>query len=314
MPQFDVLCLGELNPDLILSGIRAEGPRLGTEQAFSDIKLTLGSSTAIACVIMQRLGLQTAMAACIGDDDYGRFCRDALVTEGVDVGQVRVLPDKPTGVTLSLAYPKDRMLLTTYGAMTKLTADMVDAGVLSNVRHIHVGSFFIQKGLQPGLAALFEAARKQGISTSLDTGWDPEETWGSPELDAVLAETDVLLPNEVEFERITATADRTKGFTTLHERGVREVALKLGGAGAVYSGPDGVHTHPGFAATPIDTTGAGDSFNAGYVFGRLKGEAPVQRLARGNACGALTVAAVGGTSGVLNIDAVETILAGAAKG
>lgn len=70
MAEIDVLAVGELNPDLILAGIRADQPRVGTEQEFAGYHLTLGSSTAIACVLMQRLGLATAMSAYVGNDDY----------------------------------------------------------------------------------------------------------------------------------------------------------------------------------------------------------------------------------------------------
>lgn len=137
----DVLCIGELNPDLVLSGIRADAPRLGIEQEFGDYLLTLGSSTAIACVLMQRLGLATAMSAYVGDDDYGRFCLARLIEEGVDVALVRVHDALPTGITVCLPYPSDRMLLTCKGTMTLNPADVVDDDVLRGVRHVHVGSF-----------------------------------------------------------------------------------------------------------------------------------------------------------------------------
>ncbi len=108
----DVLAIGELNPDLILSGIGADGPRLGTEQAFAAHSLVLGSSTAITCVVMQRLGLTTAMSAYVGDDAHGRFCRAALESEHVDVALVRTHPTLGTGLTVCLPYLSDRMLLT----------------------------------------------------------------------------------------------------------------------------------------------------------------------------------------------------------
>lgn len=309
MPQFDVLAIGELNPDLILSGIKAGQPRLGTEQSFSELKLTLGSSTAIACVIMQRLGLRTAMAACIGDDEYGRFCRQTLDHEGVNHANVQTLDQRQTGVTISLAYPDDRLLLTNTGTMTALKAADITDDMLARTKHIHVGSFFIQTGLQPGLAELFARAQNLGISTSLDTGWDPEENWMNPVLKAVFAHTDVFLPNQTEFAHVTGTTDRAAGFKTLHEWGVGEVVLKCGSQGAHYSGPDGIFSHPGFFAAPIDTTGAGDSCNAGYIAARIEGQTPRDRLAFGNACGALTVAAIGGTTGVTSRAAVEKRLA-----
>lgn len=309
MPQFDVLAIGELNPDLILSGIRADGPRLGTEQAFESHTLTLGSSTAIACVLMQRLGLRTAMAARTGADSYGDFCRDALRTEGVDISGVVALPGEATGVTISLAYPADRLLLTHYGTMTALRADDISDAQLRSARHIHVGSFFIQKGLRPDLADLFARARALGIATSLDTGWDPEETWLTDDLKAAFAHTDVFLPNETEFLHVTGTQDPETGFERLRAMGIGEVVLKRGAQGSLYGGPEGMIAHGGFRANPIDTTGAGDSCNAGYISARLASMPVAERLAWGNACGAVTVEAVGGTAGVKSHAQIANFLA-----
>lgn len=309
MPQFDVLAVGELNPDLILSGIQADGPLLGTEQAFTGQQLTLGSSTAIACVLMQRLGLATAMVSRVGDDEHGRFCTDALRHEGIDVAEVRALPGQQTGITISVSYARDRMLLTRYGTMEAMAADAVTPEMLGRARHVHSGSFFIQRKLRSGLAGLFEAARAKGLSTSLDTGWDPDEKWLADDLVATLAHTDVFVPNETEFAHLTEGADIDSGMNKLHRMGVREVMLKRGASGTVYSGPEGRFEHPGFVVQPRDTTGAGDACNAGYIAGRLMGLPIPDRLALANASGALTVAALGGTGGLESLAQAQRLIA-----
>lgn len=311
MTRFDVLAVGELNPDLVLAGIRAEAPVLGTEQAFDSHRLTLGSSTAIACVLMQRLGLGTAMVARVGADDYGRFCREALRAEGVDISHVEDIAGMETGVTISLPYPKDRMLLTCYGTMEAMGAEAVEDGLLARCRHLHSGSFFIQRRLRPGLAGLFARARALGLTTSLDTGWDPDEKWMADDLAAVLAQTDIFLPNEVEFAHITGTDDFDTGARRLFDLGVSEIVLKRGARGSVYAGPEGRFEHGGFAIEPVDTTGAGDACNAGYLAARLWGRDPGARLALGNACGALTAMAIGGTGGLTGLGAAEAMIAAA---
>lgn len=305
----DVLCIGELNPDLVLSGIRADAPRLGIEQEFGDYLLTLGSSTAIACVLMQRLGLATAMSAYVGDDDYGRFCLARLIEEGVDVALVRVHDALPTGITVCLPYPSDRMLLTCKGTMTLNPADVVDDDVLRGVRHVHVGSFFLQDELRPAVAGVFARAKALGVTTSLDTGWDPAERWMDDDLRAVLGVTDYLFPNALEFENLSGERDVDAGMARLLALGVGAVVLKRGVEGAVHGDRDGLVARPGFVATAVDTTGAGDSFNAGYLSAMLRGEAVAERLAFGNACGALTVGAVGGTGGVRDVAQVRGVMA-----
>ena len=309
LPTVDVLAIGELNPDLILAGLQAKGPRLGTEQEFGTYLLTLGSSTAIACVLMQRLGLSTAMSAYVGDDDYGRYCRSALEAEDVNVALVRTHATLTTGLSICLPYPADRMILTCKGTMILNPADVVDAECLHHARHVHVGSFFLQDGLRPVVGSLFKAARQLGVSTSLDTGWDPKEQWLAEDLREALANTDYLFPNLMEFERLAGTDDVDRGIARLIQLGVGAVVLKCGAEGAVHGDAAMRYDHQGFRADPVDTTGAGDSFNAGYLAAMLRGDPVAERLAFGNACGALTVAAVGGTNGVINAEQVRAFVA-----
>ena len=305
MGEIDVLAIGELNPDLILASIEAATPQLGVEQAFSRPVLTLGSSTAITCVLLRRLGHRSALAAWVGDDDHGAFCRHALTADGVDVSQVRIDPQLPTGLTVCLPYPSDRMLLTCKGTMIRNPADGIDGDLLRRTRHIHVGSFFLQDTLRPAVAGLFAAAQEMGLTTSLDTGWDPAERWLDDDLRAALAYTSVFLPNLVEFEAISGETDVVRGMEALLALGVDAVALKRGVAGAAHADKDGIVEAPGFAAVPVDTTGAGDAFNAGYLSAMLAGRPPRERLGLGNACGALTVAEVGGTGGIIDAEQVR---------
>lgn len=308
-PAFDVLAIGELNPDLVLVDLRAQVPRLGTEQEFGAYVLTLGSSTAIACVLMQRLGLATAMSAWVGDDDYGRFCRAALCAEQVDTAAVRTHPTLSTGLTVCLPYPDDRLLLTCKGTMALNPAEGIDAARLRGARHVHVGSFFLQDALRPHVAGLFAAARDLGLTTSLDTGWDPQEHWLSADLRAALAHTGTLFPNATEFAQLTGTDDVERGMARLSDLGVGAVVLKQGAGGAVQGDATGLCAHSGFSAIPVDTTGAGDAFNAGYLAAMLRGAPVAERLMFGNACGALTVAAIGGTGGVTSAEQVNAFLA-----
>ena len=306
---FDVLAMGELNPDLILSGFADDGPVIGTEQAFESQTLTLGSSTAIACVLMQRLGLRTAMAALIGDDDHGRFCAGTLRAEGVDTQGIVIDPDTATGITISLSYPQDRMLLTRYGTMARFGLRHVDPALIASARHLHVGSFFIQPSLRPDLPGLFAAAIARGQTTSLDLGWDATGGWDTATLRQVLSHVSVILPNRVELAAVTGTDDVDAGLSRLHEMGAQAIALKCGADGGIWSAADLRLSRKGFPATVVDTTGAGDAFNAGFLRRWLDGAAPKDCLALANACGALTASALGGTGGLRDLDQALAVIA-----
>ncbi|MEO6213753.1 MAG: sugar kinase [Vicinamibacterales bacterium] len=293
----DVVAVGELNPDLILSGIRARGPLLGVEQTMDRYHLTLGSSTAITAVLLRRLGLRVAMVARLGDDEYGRFCRQALQADGVNTDTVLVDAAHDTGLTVSLAYESDRLLLTCPGAMSRLSAHDVPSMLLQQARHLHSASFFLQLSLRDGLARLFADARRLGLSTSLDTGWDPDDRWLVDDLRAVLAETDILLPNQLELARLSGTDQIEKGAERLLDLGVGEVVVKLGDRGSAYFARGEHVVAEGRDIAVVDTTGAGDAFNAGYLTARLMGRPIDERLRFANACGALTAGAIGGTGG-----------------
>ncbi len=309
--MLDILAIGELNPDLILSGFTASGPVLGTEQVYTDETLTLGSSTAIACVLMQRLGLTTALASVVGDDDYGAFCRNALAREGVETAMVRSDPARATGVTVSVTYPGDRLLLTRLGSMAAMSGAHVDTAAFARARHLHTGSLFLLDALRPDLPALLGAARAAGCTVSVDPGWDPTGRWDSQALAAILPLTDLFLPNRDEALAMTGQTRPENALTALADLGARRVAMKAGADGGLCLGTGGLVRHPGFAAEVVDTTGAGDAFNAGFVYGLLAGWEDADCLRLANACGAGAVQAAGGTGGLRSLaearDIVKTV-------
>ncbi len=204
-PQFDVLVLGEICVDIILSGDVT--PAFGqVEKLLDDAVLTAGSSSAIFACGAARLGLRVAFAGMVGDDVFGRFMLNALAQRGVDTSGVVVNPAQKTGLTVHLIRGADRAMLTHMGAMELFSQRDVDRALLHNARHVHVGSYFLQKGLRPDVARIFAEAQGHGLSTSLDTGYDPDETWAD-DVHATLAATTIFLPNATEALAMTGAAD-----------------------------------------------------------------------------------------------------------
>lgn len=290
--EFDVLVVGELNADLILSGDVT--PAFGqVERLVDDATLTIGSSSAIAACGMARLGLRVAFAGLVGDDEFGRFMLEALRSRGVDVSAVRVDPSVKTGLTVILSRGEDRAILTYPGSIAALRREHLDLEMLSRARHLHLGSYFLLDGLRPDVPELFAAARARGLSVSLDTNYDPAERWEG--LDAVLSHVDILLPNETELLAISGAADIETGLARLAER-VPLVAVKRGGAGAVARRGTEVLSAAAPPMTVVDTTGAGDSFDAGLLYGQLAGWELARSLRLACVCGALSTRAAGGTA------------------
>ncbi|HKD96865.1 MAG TPA: PfkB family carbohydrate kinase [Micromonosporaceae bacterium] len=287
-PGRALLVVGDANPDLILRGDVV--PRFGqAEQLLDAADLVLGGSAAIVACGAARLGVPTRLVAAVGADTYGRLAREMLAARGVDISDLRTAAE-PTGLTVVLSGPADRAILTFTGAIGSLEAEHVP---LDGVGHLHVASYFLQPRLAAGLPGLFARAHAAGVTTSLDTNWDPTGRWDG--VRAALAHADVFLPNAAELAAVTGIADPAAAAATLVSTGTT-VVLKAGaaGAGAWWPGGGGCAV-PALPVDAVDTTGAGDSFDAGFLAGYLAG-APVERcLAMGVVAGSLSTTAVGGT-------------------
>lgn len=294
MSTYDVLVAGEINPDLILSD-PALAVGFGQQETLVEgLALTIGSSSAIFACGAARLGLRVGFVGVVGDDLFGHFMLGAMRERGVDVTPVIVDPTRRTGLSVILSRGADRAILTYQGAIAALQAAQIGDTLLRRARHLHVASYFLQPGLQAGLPDLFRRARAAGLTTSLDTNWDPSGAWLG--LGDLLPETDVFLPNENEALAITHAASAGDALDALG-RLSRVVAIKQGERGGIarqagetaQAGPLPVHV--------VDTVGAGDTFDAGFVYGWLSGWPLRRSLQMACVCGSLSTQAAGGTDG-----------------
>lgn len=300
--DYDVLAVGELNVDLILSGV-PNVPEFGEEVLAEEVVKRLGGSTANFAVFCAQLGLRTAFVAKVGRDDFGDFLIEQLEQWGLGSQHVTRDSELATGLTVSLSGAEDRAFVTHVGTIDSLRADDVPDGLIRSSRHLHVGSYFLQRKLQPGCPELFERAHEAGVTVSLDTGYDPWESWDGG-LRELLREVDVFVPNEVEGPRI-AQAEGIEEAMRVLTGWSKVVALKLGEEGAMAcEGEDCVQV--GACEIEVaDTTCCGDAFNAGFIDGLLTGMPLVDCVRRGNACGGLMVSVVGNEASVLTPEAVE---------
>jgi sugar/nucleoside kinase (ribokinase family) len=289
-----VLVVGEINIDLICQGYHAF-PSPGREVLVDDFRMVLGSASAICAMGLARLGTHVAFFGKVGDDPAGHFCLDAMRARGIDLDAVVVDPGLKTGVTVAITSTADRALVSFLGSIASMNERDVPRELLSRADHVHVSSFYLQEALRPGVEKLFREARAAGLTTSLDPGFDPSERWG-PDLVETLRSVDVFFPNEVELRGLSGSDDPEEAVRRLQNGSTRIVA-KLGprGAMALDGGGRSVHA-PAPRVEVTDTTGAGDSFDAGFLHAWLGGAELADCLRLGVACGALSTRGLGGTA------------------
>jgi sugar/nucleoside kinase (ribokinase family) len=289
-----IVVVGELNVDLIASGLET-APTLGSEILARDFQITLGSASAIFASGIARLGHLVTFVSKVGADSFGSYCREKLKKAGISVDYVQVTRGSTTGVTIALSTKQDRALVTCLGAIAELKLADVPLSKLNGHGHLHMTSLFLQHALRPSFPTIFRKAREKGLTTSFDPNSDPSQSW-RPDVWDVISQTDILFVNETEALQLSGERDLQKALTSLGKKAPC-VAIKLGLDGAIGIQNGSIAMVPGFSIQAVDTTGAGDSFAAGFVHAYLGGADLRGCLEAGNACGAMSTLQVGGTTG-----------------
>jgi sugar/nucleoside kinase (ribokinase family) len=287
-----VLVVGELNVDIVLSGM-ASPPVLGSEVLAQEMRMVLGSASAIFASGIARLGHPVGFVSKTGDDDFGRFCRDELRNAGISTDRL-LLSLRPTGATIVLSACGDRALVTHLGAIADLGYGDLPANLFDDFRHLHLTSYFLQERLRPDFLRLIREAKAAGLTVSFDPNSDPSQGW-SPEIWDVIRSVDILFVNEQEAQDLTGTSKAPEAIAILAERTACTV-VKQGREGATaVRGAEKIQLEA-FSVNAVDTTGAGDSFAAGFVHGMLTKRPLRDCLLLANATGALSATGIGGTA------------------
>jgi len=290
MPKFDCLVVGEANVDLMIDSSRKL--EFNKEKLATRMDLVLGGSSSITAYNLASMGTMVDLCAIIGTDLFGTFVRDFL--EAGKVGTSRLIRNHKvkTGVTVWHSFRGLRAAMTYPGTIPLLRAEQVKD--LGRARHLHVGSYFLLTSFQDGAAALFRKAKKLGLTTSLDCNFDPSEQWDGGIRD-VLPYVDFFLPNDVEAKHLTGESNVLRASRALSQFGCAAI-VKQGARGVVICHRNKVVRVPAMKVRVVDTTGAGDSFNAGFLSAHLKGKGVAECAQAGIQTAARSVQQVGGTA------------------
>ncbi|WP_328997262.1 carbohydrate kinase family protein [Kribbella sp. NBC_00709] len=303
----DLLVIGDANPDVVVGPV-AQPILFGQrERLVPSGSLVLGGSASIMACGAARLGLQVAFAGRVGDDAAGAFVRTSLADRGVNVDALVTDPSLPTPLTTILTSWDDRAILTSPGCLPSTSAEDVPRSLVRSVRHVHAASFYLLPGLAAGLAGIFKEAKAAKATTSLDPNDDPAGKWDRTVLDPILRVTDYFLPNAAEALALTGHHSVADAAGILARRGPL-VVVKNGSDGALAHNGSKVITAPALKVDTVDSVGAGDSFDAGWVAAVLNGSRTERALTIAAACGSLSTRAAGGTAAQPDWDlAIESV-------
>jgi len=205
-----------------------------------------------------------------------------------------------------MSFPQDYAMLTYMGAMESFTVNDVNFDYIKKGRHLHLSNFYLQPGMRPGCAELFKHAKEAGLTTSFDPGWDPDEKWGRDIFD-VFAYIDVFLPNAREALFITGENSLEDALNHLGQM-MQTVVVTNGSEGALcHSGGRNIRSTI-YKVDVKDTTGAGDSFNSGFLYRWLQGGDLRECMVYGSACGAIATTKIGGSTASPTLEALEAFL------
>lgn len=293
MPQFDVTLAGELNLDLILYGL-PEHLEPERELLADRMALTLGGSSAIFAHNLAMLGTKVGFISKIGEDAMGTIALEKLREGGVDVSRMRHAENgMQTGLSVILQHPTWRNILTHLGTISELRFEDLDLEYLKSARHFHLSSFYLQTALQPRISELFQLLKAAGLTLSMDTNDDPDDTWQGG-LTQVLKYLDVFMPNEREARRIAGMDNLDSAVARLAET-VPLVVVKMGSKGAMARRGNETFASAAIRVEAVDAVGAGDSFDSGFISQYVRGADLETCLHYGNLAGAFSTTRAGGT-------------------
>ena len=297
----DVVCLGILVADVIARPID-DLPKRGTVALVEEVSLRAGGCAVNTASALAKLGVRAAVAGKVGADPFGDFLLGVLDERGIDRRGVLQDPTVPTSATVALVGSDgERTFLHLPGANGALRRRELDPDVVFGGRILHLAGALVMPALDgEPVASVLADAKARGLLTSLDTVFDATGRW-----DLVLPSlphTDLFAPSLAEGRAISGETEPARVAAWLRERGVAEVALKMGPDGCYASGEGFEGRIEALPVEVVDGTGAGDALVAGLLYGKLAGWDFERSVGLANACGALATTAVGAAEGVRGLD------------
>jgi sugar/nucleoside kinase (ribokinase family) len=288
-----LLFIGDINVDVLMGGLESL-PVVDKEITCQSFDIAVGSSAVICAAAYSSLGGNASFLGLAGADDYGNFMIDRMRDLRINTELVRRTDRVKTGVTVNLIHGSTRTQVTYPGTICEFDGTDITGEEFNGFDHIHFAGPYLQTKFRPHITRLLKAAKQHGATTSMDPQWDSKESWEF--MDAWLPELTYLFVNEGEAMSIAKVSNLEQAARSLAGR-TSHAIIKAGPQGSMTFSNGQVFRAPAKQVKVTDTTGAGDSFDAGFLYATFEKQLPMQEALKvGNATGSRSCMFPGGVA------------------
>lgn len=286
MQNREVFVLGDINIDTVWP--LPEFPVPGRDGLTELLKVEIGGAIVNSAIVLDKLGIPTGLLGCVGDDVWAEKIRKEISKSGINLSYLQTSKEHITGITFIIVTPDgERTMFSCRGANTQLDPDEIDEEMIKQAGLLHISGYALLDAPQRDAAQqAVKLAKKNNIPVSLDTGLEPvlKDPQG---LLKIMSEVDICITGMQEVTALFDCTSLEEGTEKLLAAGIQLAALKLGEKGCFVATKEDSFLCPGFKVKAVDTTGAGDSFTAGMLYGWMHGLSLRATAVLANALGAL---------------------------
>lgn len=302
--ELDCLVIGDLNVDLIINEMKGL-PEIGKETLSDNYLVTIGGSGGILANVLSKLGLKTAIISKISNDHFGKYLISSSKKNNLDTSLITVKENKNTGLTVSLSYESGKSQISCLELLKSISYDEINVERINSLKHLHFSSYFMMSNIKNDYLNLIEKVRKKfnNLTISFDTNDDPEQNWDRKLLE-IFGMVDIIFLNEREAIKISRKDSLKEALEDLSKI-TAKILIKMGKKGYManidgqfYEGNCKNISNKNFK----DGTGAGDNYDAGFIYGFLNGLSYQKCLEFANYCGEKSIEYVGGVGDDLKFD------------
>lgn len=299
-----IACIGSVTTDILVKPADAI-PAPGVLQSVETVQMHVGGCAANAAMDLARLGIPAELLCLTGNDNFGEFVKTSCRKAGVGVEGIQSRDGIPTtGSVVCISSAGERSFLYCDGSTAAFCETDVNEAVLQASDIVFVaGAMLLNSFDGEPCARLMQRMRAAGKFTVMDTAWDSSNTW-LPKIDAVLPHLDLFMPSYDEAVKLSGEIETDRIADFFFDKGVGSVIIKLGSRGAyICETRDSRYTLPTYSGVkPVDTTGAGDSFCAGFLAGLSMGWGYRNSGKLANAVGTHCIMAIGATGAIGSVE------------